>query len=239
MVDKRGYVLPFAVYARSQVLGVVLDVTPEDSKLIEGRGGTSKEGGSNALDLERSTDNHPVSPSQLTNSNSIVSSQIRHVWAFYVETMKPRRTELDPQTAQVIKDALKVANSEECIGAIRGCSKSSHHMGDNEHGKKYNTISHILRGKRGIRTTREQIDLMLTYDDENDSVARPSGASAEILAAKRAVRQYGPFRNNSHAQRLTREAMDTLIKHEITTRITSPDDSYGVVITFSDEREAA
>lgn len=236
MVDRHGYELPMAVFSRSPLLGVVLEVTAEDVALIEGRGGTSKEGGSKALDLETSKTIHPVDPS---NGKSIVSEQIRVVWAFYVQTMKPRRTELDPQTAAVIRDALKVANSEECIGAIRGCSKSSHHMGDNDRNKKYNSISHILRGKRGIRTTREQIDLMLTYDDERDSAALPSGVSAEILTAKRTIRQYAPFTANSHAQQLATAAMDKLIRYDITTRVLKAENGTVREIVFSDERQAA
>lgn len=231
MRDRSGYVLPSKLLFGCKTVGIVLEMTAEDVKALESVGTIGV-----GLDLPNGRTSEEISP---IGPTTIVAEQIRAIWAFYVETMKPRRTELDPQTAAVIRDALKVANSEECIGAIRGCSKSSHHMGDNDRGKKYNTISHILRGKRGIRTTREQIDLMLTYDDERDSAALPSGVSAQILAAKRAVRQYAPFTANSHAQQLATAAMDKLTRFDITTRILKAENGTVREIVFSDERQAA
>jgi hypothetical protein len=87
------------------------------------------------------------------------------VWARYVEVMKPRKRELDPQGRKVIRDALAVASPEECCDAIEGCKASSFHMGQNEKRRKYNGLSQILKGKQGKRTTREQIDFFLDIAD--------------------------------------------------------------------------
>jgi hypothetical protein len=108
------------------------------------------------------------------------------VWAVYVKEMKPRKKTLFPQERAVIRDALRVASVEECIEAIRGCKASSHHMGQNESGKKYNTLSHILRGKSGRRTVREHIDLMRGYLIEGSQI--PSDRIGEINQAKEKVR---------------------------------------------------
>lgn len=220
LVDRHGYVL-------GKVVGLTLDMPVTAVAEMEGGGG---KGAGVGVDLQRLEEDHPVSP---TNSNS--DDPVERIWAVYVETMKPRRAKLDPQARTLIKDALKVAKEAECIGAIRGCRKSRHHMGDNDRGKKYNTISHILRGKRGIRTTREQIDLMLSYDEASVSGEIPSGVAAEIQAAKRTVRQYAPFANNEHAQQLAKAAMDTLKRYDITTTVTHRPNGFGVEILFGDE----
>jgi DNA-binding transcriptional ArsR family regulator len=108
------------------------------------------------------------------------------VWAVYVEEMGPRQKSLLPQERAVIREALKVASVDECIDAIRGCKASAFHMGDNDGHKKYNRLTQILRGKRGGKTTREQIDLMRGYLDKASQI--PSEASGEINRAKERVR---------------------------------------------------
>lgn len=119
---------------------------------------------------------------------------IERVWAHYVAVLKPRNKDLDSQARAVIRDALKVATEAECKLAITGCSVSSWHMGRDPQtrGKKYNRLTHILKGKRGGRTTREQIDFFI-------DIAERSGASrgvqsgvtsadpAKISQAKRSV----------------------------------------------------
>jgi hypothetical protein len=97
------------------------------------------------------------------------SEDVNDVWSHYVEVMKPRRKQIDPEARRIILDALKVATAEECNGAIDGCKSSAFHMGDNDHGRKYNSLSQILRAKRpnprlpNGRTVRESIDLFLEY----------------------------------------------------------------------------
>jgi hypothetical protein len=145
-----------------------------------------------------------------------LAASVDRIWAAYVAIMKPRRAEIGPQERQVIQRALKEASEKECIRAIRGCSKSRHHMGDNDRGKKYNQLTNILKGKSNGRTLREQIDLMLWYDENSVSGERPSGEAAEIQAAKVDVMKYGVYDNDSLAQSLTARAGKRLAVHGIT-----------------------
>jgi hypothetical protein len=140
------------------------------------------------------------------------------IWAAYVRVHQPRRKELDPQGSRVIADALKVATEAECIAAIEGCARSRFHMGDNDRGKKYNSLSQILRGKRGVRTAREQIDLMLSYADE-PSRDVPSDVAAEISQAKRDVQYAAAYPGNALAKAKGEEGLRTLEKHGIKARI--------------------
>lgn len=87
----------------------------------------------------------------------------REVWAEYVRVMSPRDAGLHEQERKLIRDALKVATIEECKSAIRGCAASDFHMkrGPRTGSRKFNRLSDILKGKRGGKTTREQIDMFL------------------------------------------------------------------------------
>jgi hypothetical protein len=83
--------------------------------------------------------------------------------------MRPRSDEIDSQARGVIRDALGVASEQECIRAIDGCKASPWHMGENPGNKKYNRITQILKGKRGGKTTREQIDMFLDCADNAEA----------------------------------------------------------------------
>lgn len=89
---------------------------------------------------------------------------VERVWAHYIAVMQPRRTELDPGARKVIREALKVASADECCEAISGCANSRFHMGDNDRSRKYNSISQILKGRRGQETTRERIDYFINMN---------------------------------------------------------------------------
>jgi hypothetical protein len=175
-----------------------------------------------------------------------VAASVDRVWAAYVATMKPRRTAIGSQERQVIQRALREASEDECVRAIRGCSKSRHHMGDNDRGKKYNQLTNILKGKSNGRTLREQIDLMLSYDEASVSGERPSGEAAEIQAAKIDVMKYGVYDNDSLAQSLTAKAGARLAVHGITwqttTKVLEGDNGERHVVVdrfiFSDEARA-
>lgn len=169
----------------------------------------------------------------LEETRSVRDERVDRIWSAYATTMKPRRMALDPQARAVIRDALKVASEAECVGAIRGCAKSRFHMGDNDLGKKYNSVSQILRGKRGVRTTREQIDLMLRYDEENDSAELPSGTLAEIEEAKRTIRRYAAYIGEL-PQRFVAEARQKLMAHGIEVTIIQHEPPTPIEISFSD-----
>lgn len=136
---------------------------------------------------------------------------VAEVWQHYVAVIKPRHVELDPQARAVIRDALKVASLDECKRAIDGCRASDFHMGQNERRRKYNRITHILKGKRGTRTTREQIDLFLDIAEKRSAgPGVASGSPARINEAKRDVLTAYEFANDEHAARRGREARQWL-----------------------------
>jgi hypothetical protein len=118
--------------------------------------------------------------------------QIEHVWAHYVETMKPRKRDLDEQTRTMIRAALKVATEVECCDAITGCSKSSFHMGRDPQtrGRSFKTLSHILKGKRGGRTIREQIDFFIDVAERHGARSgRQSGVTSADASMIRQARR--------------------------------------------------
>lgn len=116
------------------------------------------------------------------------------VWGHYVKVMEPRKKELDPETRRTINNALKVAEVDECNKAISGNKASSYHQGENKQGRKYNKISHILRGRSGqgpapARTTRETIDFFLDIAAKSGVESHvPSVDPARVRQAKQDVR---------------------------------------------------
>lgn len=98
---------------------------------------------------------------------SLLPSPAEEVWATYVAVIKPRRTDLTPDDRQTIGTALKVATVAQCQRAIAGCAASDWHMGRDPQtaGKSYKQLSQILKGKRGGRTTREQIEFFADIAD--------------------------------------------------------------------------
>lgn len=141
--DRDGYVL-------GKVVGLTLDV--DASWGIKGADVVVEEQQEEELQLQ------PPSPNDGDPATA--------VWATYVEAMEPRDPVLHPAERKLILEALKVATVAECQRAIWGCRKSPFHMGDNSQKKKYNRLSHIIKGKRGTRTLREQIDFMLDLADK-------------------------------------------------------------------------
>lgn len=127
------------------------------------------------------------------------------VWEEFVTTLSPRSKSLDPQARTIIRDALKVASVEECRRAIRGNKASRFHQGENDRRKKYNRLSHILKGRGGVspRTTRETIDFFI------DVLKKEGGFSvtgvgvagldhARLRSAKQEVRDGLEFPGDEH-----------------------------------------
>jgi hypothetical protein len=147
-------------------------------------------------------------------------SPVEEVWSHYVATMRPRKATMGDQERAVIRDALKVASVEECKDAITGCSLSRWHMGreDATRGRKFNRLTHILKGKRGGRTTREQIDFFLDIAEEAGARARSqSGAQhgdrRRVAGAKRAVLDAWEFPGDEVVVRRGEEAVRWLQNH--------------------------
>jgi hypothetical protein len=175
LVDREGHVL-------GRLVSLTLE-TPEAAGTI----GVAVPSG----EQQELEDVEPPTPSA-PNTARAQAEMIERVWAHYVEVMKPRNRELDPQARGVIRDALKVATEVECKDAITGCAKSTFHMGQNDRRKRYNALSQILKGKRGGRTTREQIDFFLDVAEKAGARSGvqsgvTSASSGKISQARRAV----------------------------------------------------
>lgn len=142
---------------------------------------------------------------------------VADVWATYVEVIRPRQRDLDPGGRKIIRDALKVASVDECKRAILGCSKSDWHMGRDPrtNGRSYKQLSQILKGKRGGRTTREQIDLFLEIADKAGLTTGrlPSADPAKVSQAKRQVLTAWEFPGDEHSVARGTEAKRWLAEH--------------------------
>lgn len=144
-----------------------------------------------ALDGNRKND-HAPSRSEMTHA-------IDAVWAHYCNVMHPRSNVADSEQRRLIREALKTSPRTtgsnaydgavaELCRAIDGCAASPFHMGQNDRGKKYNRISNIFKGKRGGRTTREQIDMFLEIAEKAGSQSDvPAASAGRVQQARRYV----------------------------------------------------
>lgn len=107
-------------------------------------------------------------------------------WKHYAEKRWPG-TERDPEPTAVklIENALKARPLDAVIKAIDGCWASTHHQGENEQGRKYQDLSHILAAKRGKRSVGEQIDFMGEYAD-----AKPKRTDDAVQSAVQTSRDW-------------------------------------------------
>lgn len=143
-----------------------------------------------------------------------VVDEVLTVWDCYVTTMSPRRVELPVDERRLIRDALTVATADECCQAIRGCSLSPFHMGQNDRGKKYNRLTQILKAKRGVRTLREQIDMFLEIAESRGGGGHSSSAErARIAEAKRNVLDAHSLSGSEHAKKRGEMAALWLAEH--------------------------
>lgn len=164
------------------------------------------------LGLELSTTDVGGRASASNNGEPLdVRAAIDEVRDHYWAVMKPRSKSFGPQERAIVREALKVATKSECKRAIDGCRASSFHMGENDHRRKYNALSQILKGKRGGRTTREQIDFFLDIAAKSGVQSGvPSGDIGRINAAKRDVFDGMDFPNDDHVQARARESEEWL-----------------------------
>jgi hypothetical protein len=172
----------------------------------------SRDGGLNPNRTQSEVDT-PVAP-------TLLPSPAVDVWSTYVSVMKPRRRELDPESRRIIKEALKVASVPECQRAIAGCSASDWHMGRDPQtrGRTYKQLSQILKGKRGGRTTREQIDFFIEIADKAGVASEgvPSADPAKLSRCKLAVMTAWEFPADEHAAAAGAEAREWLAEHGVT-----------------------
>lgn len=154
-----------------------------------------------------------VAPAPARRANA--SAVAEDVWAWYCEVMKPRNDELDSETRQIIKSALKVATAQECKDAISACERSDFHMnrpGSGNDRRKFNQVSQILKGKRGGQTTRERIDFFLELGEKAGLQSGvPSGDPGRITSAKQDVRDAQEMPGDVHVAKRGAESEEYLV----------------------------
>lgn len=169
---------------------------------------------------EEKTTTAPVAP-------TLLPSPAVEVWQTYVEVIKPRRADFDAGSRQTINQALKVRNVAECKRAIVGCSLSDWHMGRDPQtrGRTYKQLSQILKGKRGGRTTAEQIDFFIDIADK--AGVGSEGVAAvdrqKLSRAKAAVITAWEFPGDDRLAATGDAARRWLAEHGITVEMTGTD----------------
>lgn len=75
---------------------------------------------------------------------------VKTIFEFWQKTMHSPKSKLDANRKGLIARALKIYSPADVCKAIRGCSKSPHHMGDNAQKTMYNGLNLILRNAEYI-----------------------------------------------------------------------------------------
>lgn len=77
---------------------------------------------------------------------SPVRAEIIEIFEFWKSSMGHERSKIDAKRSKQIADALKLGyTADDLKNAITGCTLSAYHMGDNDTGAKYDSLSLILR----------------------------------------------------------------------------------------------
>jgi len=209
--DRQGVVL-------GKVVGITLDVpsTPpspaSDPASDAEPAGAGSSGGRGLFFLEGEQQQEEKEKANAAGARGSFDP-VLEVWEHYCRVMDPRHKGLDSQTRKVIREALAVATLSECKRAIDGCRSSDFHMGKNDRGRKYNAVSQILKGKRGGRTTRENIDFFLDLAEKAGLQSGvPSGGNEKVRRAKRAVLDAAEFPGDEHVAERGRSAEAWLVE---------------------------
>lgn len=155
---------------------------------------------------------------------------VNEVLAQYVELFGPRKWGEDDR--REVRAALEVASVDELKEAIKGNKLSAFHQGENSRQKKYNTLGHIIRGKRGVRTRRENIDMFRDFYKKAQAAsggvkAARSGADPAIIKTrKEEIRRAHRLPDDPEAQERASRAEEWLREHGIQTQ--RKDDGYPI-----------
>ncbi len=72
------------------------------------------------------------------------------VWRHWQTVMGSQRSQLDEKRRAAIDKGLRLGTLQECLDAIDGCKLSAWHMGDNDRGRKFNSLELIFRDREHI-----------------------------------------------------------------------------------------
>lgn len=109
----------------------------------------------------------------ISSSMVITVHEVEIIFDYWKKVMVSPKARLDSNRKALIVKALKLYSPADVCKAIRGCSKSPHHMGDNKAKTAYNGLNLILRNA-------EYIDKFIALD------AGTARASIESVASKNA-----------------------------------------------------
>lgn len=104
----------------------------------------------------------------------ITTDEIQVIFDYWKKIMNSPKSKLDANRKGLIVKALKLYSPADVCKAIRGCSKSPHHMGDNKAKTAYNGLNLIFRNA-------EYIDKFIKLDT---GTARAMTESAELKNAR-------------------------------------------------------
>lgn len=148
------------------------------------------------------------------------ATDVDQIIARYREVFKPRWAVAPEEERREVRAALQVASLKECLEAIDGCKASAYHQGENKNRKKFNTLTHIFKGKKGGRTRREQIDMFidtLRKAQATTGTVKTSADPAIIDSKKEEVRRGFRLKHDPEAVTRGEKAEEFLEEHGIAT----------------------
>lgn len=87
---------------------------------------------------------------ELFTTELSVHEGVLKVFREWQSVMGHEKTRLSPTKAKLIAKRISEYGVESCINAVRGCSRSPWHMGENPSGKRYDSIELIFRNEEKI-----------------------------------------------------------------------------------------
>ncbi len=107
----------------------------------------------------------PCSPPKGDDSRPFVDAVFDH-WVEHHWSGKGQRPKLDDKRRKLIKSRLKDCGHQQCILAIRGIKRSSHHMGHNDRAERYTGLHVVLRDAA-------QVEKFAALEVEERALVRP------------------------------------------------------------------
>lgn len=95
-------------------------------------------------------------PTQLEDKLTDAEFQVFEHWRVTLNHPKAKAT---PERKRIIARALKTYSVEECQRAITGCSRSPHHMGQNDRGTRFDDLELILRDAKHIESFMRLVEV--------------------------------------------------------------------------------
>lgn len=134
---------------------------------------------------------------------------VSEVLDFYDETFG-KSTTWGEDDRREVRAALEIKSVPDLKKAILGNKLSGFHQGENDKGKKYNTLGHIVRGKKGKKTRRENIDYFIEKFEEHKGAGgavRSDADPAIVKTRKEEIRRAHRVQGDEEATERARRAV--------------------------------